>query len=160
MSFVLNYHPMLLNVHHVLKELQAIVNMLANVLKAILPKAPLLSFRRPKNLRDELVRAKLKPVEEVARGMFICGNKKCKICGFVKTGPMFCSSTNGWNFHIDHSFDCNSIGVVYLITCKKCLKQYVGCTITSFRVRFNNYKSSLRKFGNGNRGICSNPPSS
>ena len=34
------------------------------------------------------------------------------------------------------------------------LKLYVGYTITSFRVRFNNHKSSMRKFGNGNRGIC------
>ena len=39
--------------------------MSANVLKAILPEAPLLSFRRAKNLWDELVRAKLKPAEEV-----------------------------------------------------------------------------------------------
>ena len=50
-------------------------------------------------------------------------------------------------------FDCNSSGVVYLITCKKCLKQYVGCTTTSFKARFNNHKSSLRMFGNKNRGI-------
>ena len=109
------------------------VNMSANVHKAILPEAPLFGFRRPKNVSNELVRAKLKPAEEVARGMFICENKKCKICGFVKTGPMFCRSTNGRNFHINHSFDCNSSGVVNLTTCKKCLKQYVGCTITSFR---------------------------
>ena len=131
-----------------------LVNVSANVLKAILPEAQLFRFQRPKNLRDELVKAKLKPAEEVARGMFICGNKKCKICGFVKTGPMFCNSSNGRNFHIHHPFDCNSGRVVYLITCKNCLKQYVGCTITSFRARFNNHKSSLRKFGNGNRGIC------
>ena len=37
LSLVLNYHPVLLNVHCVLKELQAIVNMSADVLKAILP---------------------------------------------------------------------------------------------------------------------------
>ena len=31
--------------------------------------------------------------------------------------------------------------VVYLITCKKCEKQYVGSCIITFRTRFNNYGS-------------------
>ena len=42
----------------------------------------------------------------------------------------------------------------FLISCKKCGKQYVGSTITSFRYRFNNHKSSLTRFGRGQRGIC------
>ena len=37
------------------------------------------------------------------------------------------------SFHINHSFDCDSQAVVYLITCKRCGKQYVGSTITPFR---------------------------
>ena len=61
MSLFFNYHPALLNVHREVKELQVIVNMSANVLKAI-------PFQRPKNLRNELVRAKLKPAEEVSKG--------------------------------------------------------------------------------------------
>ena len=36
--------------------------------------------------------------------------------------------------------------VIYLITCKKCKKQYVGSCITRFRKRFNNYRSCHRKF--------------
>ena len=36
--------------------------------------------------------------------------------------------------------------VVYLITCKVCGIQYVGSTITKFRVRLNNYKCKHRKF--------------
>ena len=31
--------------------------------------------------------------------------------------------------------------------------QYVGCTITSFRLRFNNHKSSLNRYGHGIRNI-------
>ena len=37
--------------------------------------------------------------------------------------------------------DCNSENVIYLITCKKCKKQYVGSCITRFCTRFNNYRS-------------------
>ena len=57
-------------------------------------------------------------------------------------------------FTINHSFNCDSQGVVYVITCKKCSKQYVGSTTTAFRVRFNNHKSSLISYGKGQRGIC------
>ena len=39
-------------------------------------------------------------------------------------------------------------------TRRLCRKQYVGSTITSFRYRFNNHKSSLARFGRGQRGIC------
>ena len=45
--------------------------------------------------------------------------------------------------------DCNSENVIYLITCKKCKKQYVGSCITTFRTRFNNYRSCHRKFCRG-----------
>ena len=47
---------------------------------------------------------------------------------------------------INHQFECNEKCLVYLLTCKKCLKQYVGQTIDTFRHRWNNYKSNGRKF--------------
>ena len=40
---------------------------------------------------------------------------------------------------------CNSSNVVYLITCKTCALQYVGSTITKFRLRFNNHKARIRR---------------
>ena len=51
------------------------------------------------------------------------------------------------NFH----FDCNSICVVYLLTCRIWKKQYTGSTITKFRQRFNQYKSNLKSYGEGRR---------
>ena len=36
-----------------------------------------------------------------------------------------------------------------LLGCKVCGKQYVGSSFISFRARFNNYKSSSRKFSSG-----------
>ena len=66
----------------------------------------------------------------------------------------FCSFVEKHTFCINYHFDCDSQGVIYLISCKKCGKQYVGSTITSFRYRFNNHKSSLTRFGREQRGIC------
>ena len=40
-----------------------------------------------------------------------------------------------------------------LVTCNACKMQYVGFTITSFRLRFNNHKSSLNRYGQGIRNF-------
>ena len=47
------------------------------------------------------------------------------------------------------SFAFDSSGVVYVLGCKVYGKRYVGSTFMPFRVRFNNYKSSSRKFSFG-----------
>ena len=49
-------------------------------------------------------------------------------------------------YKINHQFECKEKCLVYLLTCKKFLKQYVGQTIDTIRHRWNNYKSSDRKF--------------
>ena len=43
---------------------------------------------------------------------------------------------------------------MYLISCKFCGLQYVGNTITPFRLRFNNHKSALNRYGREQRNIC------
>ena len=85
-------------------------------LKKLLPDTPRLSFRRAKNLKDILVRAKIQSIEEGSKGMFCCGKARCKICKFVETGFIFTGNVEKQSFHINHSFDCDSQGVVYLIT--------------------------------------------
>ena len=49
--------------------------------------------------------------------------------------------------------DCNSENVIYLITCRKCKKLYVGNCITGFCTRFNNYHSCHRRFCRGHSVI-------
>ena len=44
--------------------------------------------------------------------------------------------------------------MIYLLKCARCFKVYVGSTITTFRKRFNNHKSSLRKYGQGIRHMA------
>ena len=59
---------------------------------------------------------------------------------------LFSSSVTNETYKINHQFDCNEKCLVYLLTCKKYLKQYVGQAIDTFRHRWNNYKSNDRKF--------------
>ena len=56
-------------------------------------------------------------------------------------------------FHINDCFNCDFAEVVYLLLCKRCDKQYVGSTTTTFHMCFNIHKSSLRTFGKGQRRI-------
>ena len=54
---------------------------------------------------------------------------------------------------INHQFECNERCLVYLLTCKKFLKQYAGQTIDTFWHRWNNYKSKDRKFQRSEWGM-------
>ena len=57
------------------------------------------------------------------------GKSRCKVCRFVEESRDF--EGHGNKFKINYSFDCDSEGVVYLISCTKCRKNYVGSIITS-----------------------------
>ena len=47
-------------------------------------------------------------------------------------------------YKMKKKFNCNSKMVVCLIEFRVCRKQYNGSTVTKFRVRTNNYKSTHR----------------
>ena len=59
---------------------------------------------------------------------------------------MFTCNNNQTTYKTNHKFDCNENCLVYLITCNKCLKQYVRQTVDMFTSRWNNYKDKSRKF--------------
>lgn len=46
--------------------------------------------------------------------------------------------------HTNFRFDCNSISVIYLLTCERCRNHYIGSTVKKFLFRFNQYKSSIK----------------
>ena len=61
----------------------------------------------------------------------------------------FTCSNDQTNFKINHRFDCNERSLIYLITCNRCLKQYIVQTVDEFRNRWNNYKDNATKFERG-----------
>ena len=64
-------------------------------------------------------------------------------------GNSFSSNVSGSEFKINSKYTCDSPGVVYLLGCTVCGRQYIGSTFTSFRVRFSNYKSASRRYSKG-----------
>ena len=102
-----------------------------------------LAYQWPRNLRDSLVRAKVRMGDIGDKGMKKCGKSRCQICNFVEEESSF-EDGRGHMYYINFSFDCDLAGVIYFLTCKRCSEIYVGSTVTSFRKRFNNHKSSLK----------------
>ena len=109
-----------------------------------------ISFRRAKNLKGTLVRAKLRPSgeEQVQKGTFRCnGRRSCQICPIVVEGDTFGNFNESRSFtNFSGAYNCNSQNVVYLLQCNICNKKYVGSTTTKFRQRFNVYKSYHRTY--------------
>ena len=111
----------------------------------------LLSVLRGKSLKDLLVRANV-PVEKETDGKsYGFQGKRSQVCMFLEEKKTFTKKEGSDTYKIREGIhlDCNSQKVVYLITCKKCKKQYLRSCITRFRTRFNNYRSYHRNFCRG-----------
>jgi len=78
------------------------------------------------------------------RGCTRCTNPNCKACNFITESKTFTSSYTKRIFKLYNSFTCKSTNLVYLITCLKCDKQYVGETGRSLSQRTTDHLSSIR----------------
>ena len=69
-------------------------------MKLAIPSPPLVANCRPCNLRDFLVRARLKPQQQQQhRGSQKCGRPHCMTCASIKTGTSFCSAATGQTYY-------------------------------------------------------------
>ena len=140
------YYPVFRHLKNQLKELHVILAC-DEAHKKVFPEVPIIGFKSNKNLKSYLVRAALPDINEVGRCK-PCGGKRppCQLCSNMKNTSTFKSKHSNEVDQIKKNFNCNSKMVVYLIECRICGKQYNGCTVTKFRARPNNYKSTHRNF--------------
>ena len=73
-----------------------------------------------------------------------CKHPRCATCQHFLPSPVIRSSHNGQCFRVRHPFTCNSSGIIYVITCIRCRKQYVGQTMKSLRERISQHRSSIK----------------
>ena len=148
---VATYHPALNSLGKVARRLHP---MLTNSEEhgRVFPEPPLIAFRRCKNLKDILVRARLSNEGNGGtdkKGCSRCGKSRCQVCNVMSNSEHFHSNIDSREYRINYSSNCDSSNVVYLLECTVCGVQYVGSTCTPFRLRFNNYKACSRKFNSG-----------
>ena len=137
---MVTYHPGLPKLHQILRRHLPILHA-SERMKQVMPNPPLVAYRRPKNLKDLLVRATLNPPERNFEGTRQCGRPRCKTCAHIKVGVVFSSAVTGVEFRARTTADCKTSNVVYLIECRKCKKQYVGETENPLHLRLNGHRS-------------------
>jgi hypothetical protein len=118
-------------------------------LESVFPEPPLVSYKRQKNIRETIIRAKVaQPREQrVQKGMKKCG--KCLACSYIREGH----TVRGQNYKgkpfvwkIGRQGLCSTSNLVYLIQCDKenCLRQYIGVTQQEFRERIYQHIGYVR----------------
>ncbi|XP_069605745.1 uncharacterized protein [Ranitomeya imitator] len=109
------------------------------ILNKILPDRPLLTARRGKSLKDQLVRSHYVPATTgifgsgpQRWGCYPCGS--CKACQNVIRATNFSAAGGGREFRIMSYISCSTTHVVYYATCA-CNLIYIGLTSRELRVR-------------------------
>ena len=109
----------------------------------VFPLPPLVAYKRPPNIRDKTIRAKV-PAQPASRpkrelpGMKKCNT--CPICPFVKTGRTVKSTANNFAVDINTTVNCKSKNIIYMLGCKKCFMQYVGESDRTLQERFSEHR--------------------
>ena len=123
---VVTYHPHLPKLSMILRKHLPILQV-SERMKRMISSAPLVAYRRPRNLKDLLVRATLrKPLQPSHEGTRQCGRPRCKTCAHIRMGVRFSSAVTDEDFRARATADCKTSNVVYLIACQKCGKQCWG----------------------------------
>ena len=102
--------------------------------------------RRPKNLKDSLMNAKLPPGPDIIlkENPSCKSGNKCKHCPNIDRSGFVYSNTTKRKFKCIFNGCCQSKNLIYCITCPHCGSQYVGQTKTSLMTRINNHRSTIR----------------
>ena len=101
----------------------------------------LAAFRGPKNLKDILVRAKLKPekTDPTPNSNKCLRPNTCRYCPKLNTDGRLLCSASGRTYMSRYNVCCSSSNLIYCITCKRCDIQYVGQTKRELKERFSEH---------------------
>ena len=146
LPMVVTYHPLLPNLSAILRSHHPLL-LSSERLARSNPEPPLISFRRPPNLRDLLVHARLSPpstTTTLATGTSPCGGRGCKTCGIIlPNNATLASHKTGKQFTLSFRATCKTADVVYLLQCAKCGMQYVGETGQPLHMRINGHRGDI-----------------
>ena len=116
-------------------------------LGGVFKEPPLTAYRRNKNLRNYLIRAKVaKPhrPKRYVKGMKKCGSS-CTACPYIKEGKSFTINNSWWN--LNKQLDCNTYNLIYAIFCNKdnCSEVYIGETKRMLHFRVAEHRGYVSK---------------
>ena len=148
---VTKFHPNLPSLSKILKKRWQVMTSEDPRLKRIFPKQSVVAYRRGKNLKDLLVRAKVsakRKSNRILNGLFKCGRgffKQCVTCSEIPRNGIKTHKCNKTSevFHINNNVNCIFENVIYRITCQKpqCKSfVYIGQTKRRFCDRISEHR--------------------
>ena len=117
-------------------------------LAEVYPEPPLTAYKRQRNIRDSIVRARVPPPLSQYPRRQINGMKKCErgciICPFVKEAKHVKGNTFTWS--INNQVNCHSQNIIYLIQCTKerCNLKYIGESERELKDRISEHVGYIR----------------
>ena len=152
------YNPRLPNYGVIAKQHWAHMIKKYPELQKVMPAPPRICYRRPKNIRDILVRARLLPPsggKNLRRklGFKRCMHTRCQCCSFTSNTTTHTSLHRKKTWPIQSMVDCNTDHCIYSVSCHKggnpgaacgaeC--QYIGLTKRKAKNRWGEHKTSAR----------------
>jgi len=116
-------------------------------LEKVFPEPPLIAYKRQKNIRNFVIRAKVPPPllkypRRNIPGMRKCQNQ-CHACPYINEIKEIKTETFKWK--INSSVNCEDKNIIYLIECNKCFLKYIGETERSLKDRISEHKTYINQ---------------
>ena len=142
----LTYHPGLPSASTILRKHYSVMLVEDPDMQEVLTAPSLVCYRRHKNLKDLLVRAKVPNKRKRRRptGLKPCHTKGgcCIMCSYCPTTKTHKCFRTGESWDISTPIDCETVNVIYKITCQRCPSfVYVGETQRKAKERFYDHRS-------------------
>jgi hypothetical protein len=112
--FVITYHPALSNLSNIVREHWAIIQKHPELCK-IFNEPPVLAFRKPKSLKDILVRADISPRSANNGQCQKCDSRRCMTCKNIQCTHKFSSTHTGEKIIIYCNANCKTENIIYLL---------------------------------------------
>ena len=82
--------------------------------------------------------------QEKQIGFHKCGDKRCNTCQLGTFSNHINITETNSTFNIKQHINCKSANVIYCVTCKKCLAQYIGETEQEIHARQRGHLSDIK----------------
>ena len=148
---VMTYHPHNLPIKRIILDKWSILQQ-DDETSEIFSVPPSITYRRPRNLRDNVVRSRLRPpfhpplVVRPPAGTQPCGKPKCGSCPWLDKNLVI-QGPRG-KFTVSRSFSCQMTNLIYVVRCLKCADTtrilYVGETDRTFECRTKEHERDIR----------------
>ena len=116
-------------------------------LKEVFKSPPLTAYKKQRNIRDNLIRAKVadppkKRPERKNPGMKRCG-KMCTVCPYVKEVKEVKINNRKGPWKINKNVNCETRNIIYMIECLKCKERYIGESKRTLKSRLADHRGYI-----------------